>query len=58
MPPPRPAHVAQVLLHVGRRTYPDGGKHVDILRANHVTDAEREKLTSLPSGFSRGQAQA
>ena len=43
-----------VLLHVGQRTYPDGGKHLEILRANGPSDAEIARLTSLPAGFSRG----
>ena len=42
------------LLHVGKRTYPDGGKHLDILNANGVDEEEVQRLTSLPEGFSRG----
>jgi len=43
------------LLHVGRRTYPDGGKH-KVIMAKHGASAEQiERLTSLPSGFARGQ---
>jgi len=43
-----------VLLHVGQRTYPDGGKHVEIMRENGASDAEIARLTSLPAGMSRG----
>ena len=46
------------LLHVGRRTYPDGGKHLDILRAAGLADGEIARCTSLPEGFSRGQVVA
>lgn len=43
------------LLHVGHRTYPDGGKHRQIMRANGASDPEIDRLTSLPSPFRRGQ---
>lgn len=45
-------------LHVGRRTYPDGGKHVEILKGNGASQEDIERLTSLPGGFSRGQVVA
>ena len=45
-------------LHVGRRTYPDGGVHRQILAAAGADDAEIDRLTSLPSGFSRGSVVA
>ena len=45
----------QVLLHVGQRTYPDGGKHVEIMAANGASSDEIARLTRLPQGFSRGQ---
>ena len=45
----------RVLLHVGQRTYPDGGKHLDILRRAGVDEREIARLTSLPQGFARGQ---
>ena len=47
----------EVLLHVGRRTYPDGGIHREIL-GRSLDEAEIDRVTSLPSGFSRGQAVA
>jgi len=50
------AEGTQVLLHVGRRTYPDSGKHLGILKASHpeLTDGELRTLTSLPEGFAKG----
>ena len=48
----------EVLLHVGRRTYPDGGIHREILARDGREDAEIDRVTSLPAGFSRGQAVA
>ena len=48
----------EVLLHVGRRTYPDGGIHREILARDGRDDSEIDRVTSLPSGFSRGQAVA
>ena len=46
----------QMLLHVGRRTYPDGGKHLDIMKAAQpgISDDEIQKLKTLPEGFSKG----
>ena len=48
----------EVLLHVGRRTYPDGGIHREILARDGRDDSEIDRVTSLPPGFSRGQAVA
>lgn len=47
-------------LHVGQRTYPDGGKHREIMqRPGGVSDeAELNRLTSLPPGFSKGHVVA
>lgn len=46
----------QMLLHVGRRTYPDGGKHLEIMKAAQpgICDDEIQKLKFLPKGFSKG----
>ncbi|KAL1526335.1 hypothetical protein AB1Y20_015049 [Prymnesium parvum] len=44
----------RVLLHVGQRTYPDGGKHQDIMRRAGCSEADISRLTSLPAGFTRG----
>lgn len=64
----------QMLLHVGRRIYPDGNKHVQVMKsgggadadanvggagAGGLSDGEIEALKSLPPGFRRcGQAVA
>ena len=48
----------EVLLHVGRRTYPDGGIHREILARDGRDESEIDRVTSLPPGFSRGQAVA
>ncbi|KAL3923916.1 MAG: hypothetical protein SGILL_001365 [Bacillariaceae sp.] len=48
------AEGTQMLLHVGKRTYPDGGKHLDIMKESGLSDEEIENLKSLPAGFSRG----
>lgn len=48
----------RVLLHVGRRTYPDGGKHRAILRRSGLTDADIDDAVALPRGFDRGAAVA
>lgn len=44
----------QMLLHVGRRTYPDGGKHVEIMKEDGLSQADIDRLKSLPPNFSRG----
>ena len=45
---------AIALLHVGQRTYPDGGKHKAILARAGVGPDELERLTSLPAPHTRG----
>lgn len=45
----------RLLLHVGRRIYPDGGAHKELMRAHGASEAEIRELTSLPHGFGRGQ---
>jgi len=46
----------QLLLHVGKRTYPDGGKHLEIMKSASpgMSDNEINELKSLPIGFSNG----
>jgi len=51
----------RVALHVGQRTYPDGGMHRVIMRqAQHACTGQRlseediNRLTNLPGGYSRG----
>ena len=46
------------LLHVGRRTYPDGDKHISVMKSGGLDEAVIEKLKSLPLGFGRGMAVA
>lgn len=48
----------KMLLHVGRRTYPDGNRHIDVMKSGGLNDDEIEKLKSLPPGFSKGSAVA
>mmetsp|Transcript_49029 Transcript_49029/g.147670 ORF Transcript_49029/g.147670 Transcript_49029/m.147670 type:complete len:462 (-) Transcript_49029:343-1728(-) len=48
----------KMLLHVGRRTYPDGDRHIDVMQSGGLSDAEISKLKSLPKGFGRGMAVA
>lgn len=46
------------LLHVGQRTYPDGNRHLEIMKSGGLDDAAIEELKSLPSGFGKGMAVA
>ncbi|KAH8057797.1 hypothetical protein JL722_6336 [Aureococcus anophagefferens] len=43
-----------VALHVGRRTYPDGGAHRDIMARDGLSEADIDRLTTLPDGAARG----
>jgi len=52
------AEGTKFLLHVGRRTYPDGDRHIDVMKSGGLSDAEVEELKSLPNGFGRGMAVA
>ena len=36
----------QMLLHVGRRTYPDGNKHLEILKDQGLNNDEIQQLKS------------
>ena len=44
----------QMLLHVGRRTYPDGNRHLEIMREQGLSDDEIRELKSLPPSFDKG----
>lgn len=46
------------LLHVGRRTYPDGDRHIDVMKSGGLSDDDIKDLKSLPDGFGRGMAVA
>jgi magnesium-dependent phosphatase 1 len=48
----------QMLLHVGQRTYPDGNRHLEIMKSAGLSDDEIQKLKSLPPGFGKGMAVA
>jgi magnesium-dependent phosphatase 1 len=54
------AEGTQLLLHVGRRVYPDGNKHLEVMKSGGLDDAEIEELKSLPSkgGYGKGSAVA
>ena len=41
----------QVLLHVGQRTYPDGGVHREVLTEMGMDAVQVEALTFLPDGY-------
>lgn len=47
-----------MLLHVGQRTYPDGDRHVEVMKSGGPSRDEIEKLKALPAGFGRGTAVA
>jgi hypothetical protein len=47
-----------MLLHVGRRTYPDGDKHLEILRDAGLNEQDITRLKSLPPSFDRGMVVA
>lgn len=44
----------QMLVHVGQRTYPDKGKHVEVFKAAGMSDEDVERGKALPNGFGRG----
>ena len=48
----------KMLLHVGQRTYPDGMRHVDVMKSGGLDDDEIQALKSLPRGFTKGMAVA
>ena len=48
----------KMLLHVGQRTYPDGDRHIDVMKSGGLDDDEIQALKSLPPGFTKGQAVA
>ncbi|CAB9496504.1 Inherit from virNOG: Magnesium-dependent phosphatase [Seminavis robusta] len=50
----------QMLLHVGRRTYPDGNRHLEIMNDQGLDNGEITKRKSLPTtgGFGKGMVVA
>jgi cold shock CspA family protein len=50
------AEGTQMLLHVGRRIYPDGDKHIEVMKSGGLNEEEIEELKSLPYGYGSGNA--
>lgn len=48
----------KMLLHVGQRTYPDGNRHIEVMKSGGLDDKEIQALKSLPRGFTKGMAVA
>uniref|UniRef100_A0A7S2W2Q9 CSD domain-containing protein n=1 Tax=Eucampia antarctica TaxID=49252 RepID=A0A7S2W2Q9_9STRA len=48
----------KMLLHVGQRLYPDGERHIDVMKSGDLTDDEIKDLKFLPKGFEKGMAVA
>lgn len=48
----------KMLLHVGQRTYPDGNRHIDVMKSGNLDDNEIQALKSLPPGYGKGMAVA
>lgn len=48
----------KMLLHVGQRIYPDGDRHIDVMKSGGLGDNEIKALKSLPPGFSKGHCVA
>jgi len=48
----------KMLLHVGQRIYPDGNRHLDVMKSGGLSDEEIVNLKSLPKGFGKGMAVA
>ena len=48
----------KMLLHIGQRIYPDGNRHIKVMKSGGLKEEEIEKLKSLPQGFRKGHAVA
>lgn len=48
----------KMLLHVGQRIYPDGDRHIEVMKSGGLSDGEIKNLKSLPRGFTKGMAVA
>ena len=48
----------KMLLHVGQRTYPDGNRHLEVMKSGGLDDRQINDLKSLPKGFGKGMAVA
>ena len=48
----------KMLLHVGQRNYPDGDRHIDVMKSGGLNESEINALKTLPKGFGKGMAVA
>jgi len=48
----------KMLLHVGKRVYPDGDRHVDVMRSGGLSMNDIAKLKALPPGYGTGMVVA
>jgi cold shock CspA family protein len=48
----------KMLLHVGQRIYPDGDRHIEVMKSGGLSDKEIQDLKSLPPGYTKGMAVA
>jgi len=48
----------KMLLHVGQRIYPDGNRHIEVMKSGGLDETEIQSLKSLPRGFGKGMAVA
>lgn len=44
----------KMLLHVGQRIYPDGDRHIDVMKSGGLDDNQISNLKTLPEGFRNG----
>ena len=44
----------QMLLHVGQRIYPDGNRHLDVMKSAGLSDQSIQEYKSLPPNFGKG----
>eukprot|EP00956_Cyclotella_meneghiniana_P022155 scaffold41401_cov36-Cyclotella_meneghiniana.AAC.1 len=47
-----------MLLHVGQRIYPDGDRHIDVMKSGGLADDEIKELKTLKRGYTKGMAVA
>lgn len=48
----------KMLLQVGQRNYPDGDRHIEVMKGGGLSDEEITELKTLPKGFGKGMAVA
>lgn len=48
----------KMLLHVGQRNYPDGDRHIEVMKSGNMIDDQIKSLKTLPRGFGKGMAVA